>query len=100
MRGRFEVVSVDAQGRPRRVWCQDANGNAWEEEWPEGVGPPAGPEDNRHLRGEELQRCKRYGMADVEETRRVPLAIGLARGPGRGAVSNYNPLDALKEQRE
>jgi hypothetical protein len=42
--GKYEVISVDAHGRPRRVLRQDAGtGEAWEEEWVEGHRPAIGP---------------------------------------------------------
>ena len=87
MSGRYQVLEVDAEGRPRRVLRQDVvTGELGEEEWVEGRGPLTPPEANVHLRGEDAQGR--------------PLAQGVAAGRGRGAAHEYDPICRMeKEQR-
>ena len=87
MRGRFEVIEVDAQGRPRRVLRQNVEtGEMGEEEFVEGYGPLTPPEANTALWGEDAQGR--------------PLAQGYAAWKGREAVHEYDPIRRMeKEQR-
>jgi hypothetical protein len=70
---RIDVKEVDAQGRPRWVLRQDCvTGQTGAEQWAEGYGPLTPLEQNRALSQEELAQ--------------------LGAGPGRGAVSAYDPI--------
>jgi hypothetical protein len=85
-KGRFEVIEVDARGRPRRVLRQDVvTGEMGEEEWAEGRGPLTAPEENVHLRGVDAQNR--------------PIAAGYS-ARGVGAVSDYNPVSRMEKERE
>jgi hypothetical protein len=78
---RIEVKEVDAQGRPSLVLRQDCvTGAIGAEQWAEGYGPLTPLEQNRWLTQEELAQ--------------------LGTGPGRGAVSAYDPIQRFEAEKE